>query len=188
MPNHNSVTHKNLTIHLPTKRILWSDNPDQIQHVIKPADVIKCCPDAAHDEEIFDQIRNDMLSDKLDFIRKYADEAEGKLVCVGIVNTWSGRFIGLKSIDTYDVGKCFESNENNAYITWGIDVYNNLVGILTHHDGTNYMLYRAYKPLLSDRQIDNFEMKVCNGKITNYDISVYTESLGKYLKNITCFK
>ena len=175
--------HKNLKIHYPHKRILWSDDPANIPCILSRHDVIERYPDAAHDENVYEYAQSEMLNDELDFIRENAGQTPGDIVCIGIVNTWSGTFMGIKTLKSDDVGKCFMTEES-GYTTWGIDMYDNLICIDSHHDGKNYLIYRAYKPSLSDRQINNFEALVCSGKLTNRDLSVYTESLGKYLTDI----
>lgn len=176
--------YKKLKIHYPHKRILWSDDPNNITHVISHEDIITRYPAAAYDKEVYDYAQSEMLNDELDFIRENVGTTPGDIVCIGIVNTWSGTFMGLKTLNDNDIGKCFMSENPPGYTTWGIDTYGNLICIDSHHDGTNYLIYRAYKPSLSDRQIDNFEALVCSGKLTNRDLSIYTESLERYMCNI----
>lgn len=182
----NRVSLKGITIHLPTKRILWSNDADEIRHVVSHKDIIDCCPEAATNRVTFNQIQSDMLNDAMQFIKQNAGYACNEIVCIGIINDRNGRFIGIKEIRNNAIRNCFSLDDfkHNDEITFGIDEYKNLVAVIKNKEITVHRLYRAYKPLLSDKQIKNFENKVKSGRVTNYDVSVYTENLSQYMRDI----
>ena len=47
-----------------------------------------------------------------------------------------------------------------------------------HHDGTNHLLYRTYKPGARDSQIDLLKEKLYYGKAVRTDITRITRRLG----------
>lgn len=47
-----------------------------------------------------------------------------------------------------------------------------------HHDGTNHYLYRAYKPGVTEAQIDRLKAKIYDGIATRADITRITRRLG----------
>lgn len=68
-------------------------------------------------------------------------------------------------------------------ICW-VDSHNNLRSKQTHHDGTNYTLYREVKPEISSDQLDKFCWKLYSGKATSKDITKYTRAIGKQVRNV----
>lgn len=180
------IKYKNFNIHFPQKRIIWSNDPKYKGFIIRLVDVLHRCPEGANDFELYKQTETEMLADKLNYIREHATRPEGKIICIGIVSTASGRFMGIKEFHNNDTGLCFtiDDSKDTDETTWGLDVYDNLICIDKHDSKTNYLIYRALKSHLSERQIKSFTDKIKNGTLTNYDLSVYTESMGKYIENL----
>lgn len=65
---------------------------------------------------------------------------------------------------------------------YGLELYvdsnGNLRRTTSHHDGDNYVLYRYWKEGLTERQKENFLLKVYNGNYTQRDITRYTCKAG----------
>jgi len=57
-----------------------------------------------------------------------------------------------------------------------------------HHDGTNKVLYRMFRPELTDEQRENFTNKIYDEQATNADISRYTVRLGDYIGDVYGWK
>ena len=71
---------------------------------------------------------------------------------------------------------------------WYVDQYGNLRFTGHHHDGTNKVLYRMFRPELTDEQRENFTNKIYDGKATNADISRYTVRIGDYIGDVYGWK
>ena len=131
------------------------------------------------DEDVYDEFLfvNDLnIEDTKDLLDSI--DINGQIIAIADLGLWTGRHSGYKYIDTLsDIFTCMED-----YNTLSIDQHNNLTLSATHHDGTNYITFRLLKDNLSDTQIENFENKLYNGTATSKDISRYTTSLGKIIK------
>lgn len=102
------------------------------------------------------------------------------IICIADLGLWNGRHSGHKLLgNTLDT--CFTMLNGNYTAEWYLE-NRNLKCTQCHHDGTNYLLFRQFKPNVTQSQIDNFCRKIYNGKVTSADITKYTESLGKYFK------
>lgn len=64
------------------------------------------------------------------------------------------------------------------YATWYVDKLGDLRCDAIHHDGTNHLLYRTYKPGARDSQIDLLKEKLYYGKAVRTDITRITRRLG----------
>ena len=180
------IKYKNFNIHFPQKKIIWSNDPKYKGFVIRSADIRQRCPNCVSNVNLYIGTEAEMLSEKLDYIREHVTRPKGFIICIGIVNTASGCFMGIKEFQNNNTSLCFtiDDSKDTDKITWGLDIYDNLICIDKHGSKTNYLIYRALKPHLSERQIKNFTDKIKNGTLTNYDLSVYTESMGKYTENL----
>ncbi|MBQ2641376.1 MAG: hypothetical protein IJG15_05200 [Lachnospiraceae bacterium] len=57
-----------------------------------------------------------------------------------------------------------------------------------HHDGTNHIIFRMWKPEVSDCQKDNLKSKIYDGKATRRDITRVTVRLGDYAAKVYGWK
>lgn len=64
------------------------------------------------------------------------------------------------------------------YSTWYVDKLGDLHCDAIHHDGTNHLLYRAYKPGTTEAQRDRLKEKIYDGTATRADITRVTQRLG----------
>lgn len=97
---------------------------------------------------------------------------------IAIVNLglWNGRHTAYKLINSGKIADCFSTSCD--YAEWSVDGYGNLVSEQSHHDGTNYLVYRELKEGLSEKQIDNFLEKIYHNAFSGRDISRYTRKIG----------
>lgn len=129
-------------------------------------------------EEPSDDIKWQMFYDELHFwfdaeranLNKRLDT---EIIAIADLGLWNGRRQGYKILG-YNLNDIFSVSED--YNVWTCDRYN-VRGQLIHHDGTNYVVYRAFKPGLSDTQKENFCDALYYGKCTPQMISRYTRSL-----------
>lgn len=98
------------------------------------------------------------------------------ILIIGNLGRWNGRFSGYKEISSGNIRDCLYSDTD--YSTWYVDRLGDLRCDAVHHDGTNYYLYRVYKPGVSDAQIDRLKEKIYNGIATRGDITRITQRLG----------
>lgn len=109
---------------------------------------------------------------------------EGRIIAIADLGLWNGRRMGYKLKDEKNIRACLSFDADCGYGEWWVDSHNNLCSRQTHHDGTNFLLYREVKPEITSDQLDNFCWKIYEGKATAKDITRYTRSLGKRIKNV----
>lgn len=109
---------------------------------------------------------------------------EGRIIEIADIGLWDGRRVGYKLLNEHNIRACLNLKRGCEYGEWWVDSYNNLRSSQTHHDATHYILYREVKPEISSDQIDNFCWKLYRGKATSKDITKYTRSLGKRVKDV----
>ena len=103
------------------------------------------------------------------------------IIAIADLGLWNGRRSGYKELGD-DLTEIFKTSCD--FCSWYVDQYGNVRSTQHHHDGTNYILYRLWKPGLSDDQKENFMDKLYYGKATAADISRYTYRLGDYIGKI----
>jgi hypothetical protein len=109
---------------------------------------------------------------------------EGRIIEIADVGLWDGRRVGYKLLNEHNIRACLNLKRGCEYGEWWVDSHNNLRSSQTHHDATHYILYREVKPEISSDQLDNFCWKLYRGKATSKDITKYTHSLGKRVKDV----
>lgn len=103
-------------------------------------------------------------------------QMEGPILVIGDLGRWNGRFSGYKEIASGNIRDCLYSDTD--YSTWYVDRLGDLRCDAVHHDGTDHYLYRAYKPGITDAQVDRLKEKIYYGVATRADITRITRRLG----------
>lgn len=109
---------------------------------------------------------------------------EGRIIEIADIGLWNGRRMGYNLLNEHNINACLNFKTSCEYGEWWIDSHNNLRSRQSHHDGTHFILYREVKPEITSDQLDNFCWKLYNGKATSRDITKYTRSLGKRVKDV----
>ena len=109
---------------------------------------------------------------------------EGRIIEIVDIGLWDGRRMGYGLPYEHNIKACLNFKSDCDYGEWWVDSHNNLRSKQSHHDASHYILYREVKPEISSGQLDNFCWKLCNGKATSKDITKYTRSLGKRIKEV----
>lgn len=109
---------------------------------------------------------------------------EGHIIAIVDLGLWNGRRMGYKFEAEKNIRACLSFDADCEYGEWYVDSHNNLRSIQSHHDGQNLLLYREVKPKISPEQLSNFCWKLYRGKATSKDITKYTRSIGKRVKDI----
>lgn len=98
------------------------------------------------------------------------------IIVIGDLGLWYGRTMGYTMIKSGNIKDCLYSDCD--YSEWYVDRLGDLRCKSAHHDGTNYYLYRVFKPDVSETQIENFQEKLYYGTATRKDITRLTLRLG----------
>ena len=143
----------------------------------------------SNDYETIESIRKDMEDDrdeKVDYLEAsylncdYLDDERinlsgietNQIVAIADLGLWHGRRTGYKLLDT--VADCLYSDCDE--VKWYCDRYD-FKATMSHHDGTNYIVYREKKDNISTEQWLNFIAKIFSGTVTKADITRYSKSL-----------
>ena len=167
------------------KNVLWSNdlNIDNWRD-----DLIDYYPDCENDEEALYSRMIDVNHSYLEDEIAQAENVffdEGLLV-IADLGLWWGRRPGYKQIGSSlaDVFRDTVIDTGTFYVDENGDVRAENI----HHDGTNYYLYRAWRPGLSDVQRDYFLCKIINGRASRRDINRYTVRIGDHFADLYGFK
>jgi hypothetical protein len=113
-----------------------------------------------------------------DLINELKQINTNEIIAIADLGLWNGRKLGYKVLNNL---------EDILYTNCDyIDLYSENGNIKlkgSHHDGTNYIVFREFKDNISEEQKDNFLNKIYNGKCNNKDISRYTKSINVYFEN-----
>lgn len=106
---------------------------------------------------------------------KFADkQITTKIIALANLGRWNGRCQGYKEYTNLQDIAYTSCDYERIYI----DKYKNLCKEETHHDGSNYIVYRMWKEGLTETQKENFLEKQYNGTLSTKDISRYTKRIG----------
>lgn len=141
-------------------------------------------PDLSNDEleELVWDLNNLYLSDERDNLDL---TMPAEIIVIADLGTWQGRRDGYKIIKSGNIADCLYSRAD--FVTWYCDQYN-FRAAEYHHDGTNYLLYRALRPELSEDQKDYFLYEVYRGRANDRMIRRYTTSLRPHIADVYGWK
>ena len=125
---------------------------------------------------IYDDNESDY--EELSFIKDDLNiRTNSMIIAIADLGLWNGRKQGYKLLGE-NVKNIFDVYEDiNKYYCDGKDIR----AVCTHHDGTNYILFREFKDI-SQKQIYNFLRKITsNQPLTYQQLHKYTSSLIKYV-------
>ena len=113
-------------------------------------------------------------------------KTEGRIVCIADIGLWNGRRLGYK-LYGHNIGECLEFFSDCDYADFYVDRYDFRCK-QTHHDASTYAVFRELKPNLSSDQVNNFLWKIYQEKVTQKDITRYTNSLKERIKKVYGWK
>lgn len=113
-------------------------------------------------------------------------QMEMPIIVIADLGLWNGRRMGYKDIESGNIRDCLYADTD--YTTWYVDHLGDLRCDAVHHDGTNFYLYRAYKPGVSKSQMENLKEKIYHGKVTRSDITRVTMRLGDAIAKVYGWK
>lgn len=109
---------------------------------------------------------------------------DGDIIVLANIGLWNGRKIGYRELHSNNIADCLCFEKDCEYAEWYVDQYDNLKSTQSHHDGTHYLLYRAWKKDVSDEQKENVLDGLYNGTISQRTLRRYTEGVGKYVAEV----
>ena len=170
------------------KHIIWSDlnlDIDDWRDAYKEFIEDNDWGDDPDDEYAIYQYMVETNSMYLDDERMTLDiEVSQPIIAIADLGLWNGRFSGYKELNSCNLKDCLNGLDSCEYHEWYVDEYGDLRCIAAHHDGTNYILYRAYRDDVSEEQIDEFLSKIYDGHATEDDINAITRKLGDEVAKI----
>lgn len=103
------------------------------------------------------------------------------IIQIADLGLWDGRHHAYKEEKSQNIADLLV--RTCEYCEWWCDAHD-LRGKMSHHDGTNYILYRRRKDGITDYQWDNFLYKLYTGTANKEHISKYTTSLLPYVAKV----
>jgi hypothetical protein len=138
------------------------------------------------------EITSQMTEDEIDYINNYYfdDElgnlngihTEEPIIAIADMGLWNGRRQGYKVCGTSLSSILTVGNNDDIHLYYdGFNVRKTSY----HHDGTNYILFREFKPGVNQ---DKFIDLIYSGEtIDSKTLNRYTRSLRKYVKSVYGF-
>ena len=164
------------------KHIIWSDyalDYEDWRGVLESE-----YPDLSENERV--ALMYEMNGDYLDDERANLNiQLPQPIIVIGDLGLWYGRRMGYKEIESGNISDCLYSDTD--YSTWYVDKLGDLRCDAIHHDGTNHLLYRTYKPGVRESQIDLLKEKLYRGIATRADITRVTRRLGDDIAKVYGF-
>ena len=99
-----------------------------------------------------------------------------EIFVIADLGLWDGRHLAYGEIKSGNIKDCLYLNHD--YSTWYVDEKGDLILEDVHHDGTNYLQYRAYRPDATEEAINELKDKIYDGTVTEEDIQAVTYRLG----------
>lgn len=159
--------------------LIWTNK--ELDYEDWKADLEEQYPELSEEERI--QIMYETNNDYLDDERHNLDiQLAAPIIVIANLGRWNGRFLGYKEIESGNIKDCL--NTDTDYATWFVDKKGDLRCEATHHDGTNYYLYRTYRKGVSERQIELLKEKIYDGSVTEKDINRVTKRLGDSIAKV----
>ena len=157
------------------KYLIWSDF--DLDYENWRAELEERYPELSEDERM--TLMYELNSSCLDDERVNLNiQLDRPILVIADLGLWTGRHMGYREIASGNIRDCLYSGRDIDYSTWYVDRLGDLRCDAIHHDGTNHLLYRAYKPDVRESQIDLLKEKLYYGTATRTDITRITRRLG----------
>lgn len=144
--------------------------------------------------DVVDEYDKYMIIDKMnDF---YLDDERTNLditlkeniFIIANIGRWCGRRIGYKELGSNNIADCLRFELDCDFAEWYVDNYGRFCSRQTHHDGTHFLQYLAWKDGVTDEQKERVLDGIYSGRISKRTLRRYTENIGKYIANIYGWK
>lgn len=170
------------------KHTIWSNSIEQIDSIVNDCSFKEWCEEYEIDDDEYvrwneaAKMNNEYLDDER---MNLNIDVHSPIIAIADLGLWDGRKTGYKMIRSTNIKDCLYTDCD--YSEWYCDAWD-FRATMTHHDGTNYVLYRARKADVTDYKWDNFLYKLYTGKATRADITRNTFSLQPYIAKVYGWK
>ena len=107
---------------------------------------------------------------------------DGTMLVIADLGLWNGRHTAYKEIQNAKLSDALDYRYDSA--EWYVRRDGELCGVQSHHDGTNYYIYRKVRENATEEELQSLEEKLYFGNATEEDIDKVTERLGKQVAQI----
>ena len=172
------------------KHIIWSDenlDPEDWKESFKEYIEMNNLDIDPNDEEklykYMVETNDEYLSDERINLNINVPDTDTVLV-IADLGFWNGRCRGYREIHADKISDCLYTDRDTDYTTWYLDNRGDFCCDQIHHDGTNHLCYRAYKPNMTEAQKENLKAKLYMGTATRADITRVTQRLGDEIAKV----
>lgn len=125
-------------------------------------------------DDFYDEF-NEYIDMSLGDERSNLDIETNGIIAIADIGLWNGRVKGYKEIGT-NISDCLYSECD--YIKWFVDQYGRFCCTESHHDGTNYIIYKEWKDNVTDEQKEMVLNKILCSECSERIIRRYMNNLG----------
>ena len=106
------------------------------------------------------------------------------VLVIADLGLWNGRRSAYREIHADKISDCLYTDPDTDYTTWYLDNRGDFCCDQIHHDGTNHLCFRAYKPNMTEAQKENLKAKLYMDTATRADITRVTQRLGDEIAKV----
>lgn len=172
------------------KHIIWSDenlDPEDWKESFKEyIEMNNLDIDPNDEEELYKymvETNDEYLSDERINLNINVPDTDTVLV-IADLEFWDGRCSAYREIHADKISDCLYTDPDTDYTTWYLDNRGDFCCDQIHHDGTNHLCFRAYKPNMTEAQKENLKAKLYMDTATRADITRVTQRLGDEIAKV----
>lgn len=111
-------------------------------------------------------------------------EVSNGIICIADMGLWNGRHLGFKENDLTNIRECLR-NAGEGYKRFYVE-NGDFKAEVSHHDGTNLILFREWRDGISDNQKERLRDAIYMNRADEADILIkrYTKGLGRRIAEI----
>ncbi len=163
---------------MKNEHLIWDS---QVDYKDWKADMEENYPDLTEEERILlmYELNNEYLDDERSNLNI---QLETPIIAIGDIGRWYGRVPGYKMIESRNIRDCLRSEMDD--VRWYVDELGDLRSDEMHHDGRNYILYRAIRPGVTDHQLSDLQNKILSRTVTKRDVNRMTVRMGDEISKV----
>lgn len=164
----------------PNYHTIWTNDLDAIEALMEDYNA-----EYSDEEDQLDFYAAAELNEEYrhDEIANLESANAGKILAIADLGLWNGRRSGYTTYEKLtDVLK--DLPDYDAYIRFYVDEHGEFRGRFTHHDGTNYILYRERRPDCSEEDWDSLKDAIYNNEEYSNLLELCTMKLGPKIQKV----
>ena len=109
-----------------------------------------------------------------------------KILVIGNLGLWNGRVGAYRIIESGKVSDCLEIEDGRNYYEWYVSEDGEFCGTESHHDGKNYMWYRAITDETDEEKLEDALDRIGNRENPCYadEIKALTKPIGQDIADV----